>query len=73
MPHRYLAQAIKKVDAMPDLRARLVNGVHGSFQQYNNVNSEVFCENLAQLVLRNADDIGPGSFQALFWWWLLLT
>ena len=49
---------------MPDLRARLVNGVHGAFQQYN-VNSDEFCENLAQLVLRNVDDIGPGSFNGL--------
>jgi len=51
---------------MPDLRARLVNGVHGAFQQYQyNVNSDEFCENLAQLVLRNVDDLGPGSFNGL--------
>ena len=48
---------------MPDLRARLVNGVDSVFHQYD-VQSEEFTENLAQLVLRNVDDIGPGSFNS---------
>ena len=58
-PWDYVAQAIRKVDAMGDLRSHIVKGVQNALQQHSGHTDEL-CETLAQLVIQHAKSLGPG-------------
>ena len=65
-----MAQAIRKVDSMEDLRAHFVKSVQNTFQQYH-LSYEELCETLAQLVLQTVDALGPGvhhTAHSVFLW-----